>query len=88
MIPGKEYELASMELGVDNGQTATNLWLFVAAKALVGQIRKTRRRLHCEGRLLHRNGRYDRENEVVFGVSAMAQSAGPIPGRMKPTGAM
>ena len=49
MIPGKEYAPASMKLGGDNGQTATNLWLFVAAEALVGQIRRTRRRVHREG---------------------------------------
>ena len=36
MIPSKEYELASMKLGVDNDQKAASLWLFVAAKALVG----------------------------------------------------
>ena len=38
--------------------------------------------------VLHKNGRYDHECEVVFGESVMAQIAGPTPERRKPTGAI
>lgn len=51
MIPGKEYELASMEPGHSNAHIANSQWIFVGAKALVGQIiRRIKRHLHREGR--------------------------------------